>query len=164
MPKVTKDTYKRVAGAKCEYSKVSQYLFKRLLDYIPDQENVNFATHKIQLPSGEWLLKGEFKLHNKFFDFRYRNNLIEFSSNFYHCDPRIYSASSIVLGRAAQDIWELDKEKAEIAKKEGFRLLVIWEDSYLKNPSLVVEKCVNFLLEDQKVGAQNESIVTKAVE
>jgi hypothetical protein len=152
MPVDKQGTTKRVAGAKVEYSKISQFLFKRIIDYLPDPENANFATHKVKLPSGEWEIKPEFKLRNKYFDFKYKNNLIEFSSNYWHADPRLYSPNAIVKGRTAQSIWDGDSKKSEIAKEEGFRLLVIWEDSYTKSPESVVEMCVNFILENQKVG------------
>lgn len=139
MPKVATGTTERVQGAKCEYSKLSQNLFNRILDFIDDKENVFFATHN-----------GEFKLEHKFFDFKYKNKLIEFMGNYHHADPRLYVSSSKIMAHVAKDIWSKDREKDELAKVNGFELLRVWEDSYIKLPDNVLEICLEFILKDLK--------------
>jgi len=140
MPLVSKTgrvVTERVDGSKCEYSKSSLVLFRRILDYIHPSEHkdVFFATHN-----------GEFKLGRSYYDFKYKKKLIEFSGNFFHQDPRIYSKTDKMMAHFASAIWAKDKEKKELAEKEGFELIVVWEDSYSKEPTIVLQKCINFIL------------------
>ena len=138
MPLVSKNSGKveRTQGAKCEYSKSSQILFFQILDQIDSEEHkeVFFAMHN-----------DEFKLRKSFYDFKYRNKLIEFDGNFFHADPRIYSPESKIMAHKAKDIWAKDAEKDHLAREEGYQILRIWEDSYLKEPIIVLEKCLNFI-------------------
>lgn len=45
----------------------------------------------------------------------------------------------------AQEIWNYDKKKEEIAKSKGYDYLTIWESEYKQNPEKIIEKCKNFL-------------------
>jgi G:T-mismatch repair DNA endonuclease (very short patch repair protein) len=46
----------------------------------------------------------------------------------------------------AQQIWDKDKRKIEIATREGFEVLVIWDSEYRwGNKKEIVNKCIKFL-------------------
>jgi len=45
----------------------------------------------------------------------------------------------------ASKIWEKDENKIELAKSNGYEVLVVWDSEYRKNPKQTVEKCIEFL-------------------
>lgn len=41
--------------------------------------------------------------------------------------------------------YKIDMKKIETAKKEGYDVLVIWENDFLNNRKEIIEKCKEFL-------------------
>ena len=121
--------------AKREFSSISQSLFLKLLDYIPDRDEVFFE---------KW--NGEKKIGSSYIDFVYKNKIIEFNGNYFHADPRIYHANMKIMSEYAKDVWERDEKKTKELEESGYKVLVVWEDSFIKEPDRVVELCINFLL------------------
>lgn len=56
--------------------------------------------------------------------------LIEVNGNYWHFNPKIYVAEHFDKHRnvIAQQIWERDAFKLNVAKERGFEIVVIWED------------------------------------
>lgn len=55
--------------------------------------------------------------------------LIEVQGDFWHANPKKYKSTDILLGGlAAQSVWDKDKKKFEIARKNGYTVIAIWED------------------------------------
>lgn len=48
-------------------------------------------------------------------------------------------------GYTSKDIWERDKIKIDLARKNGFNVLVIWDSEYRKNPQQTLQKCIEFI-------------------
>lgn len=46
---------------------------------------------------------------------------------------------------SANDLWQIDKNKQNIAKSLGYEILVIWESDYYKMPKVILNKCLIFL-------------------
>ena len=46
--------------------------------------------------------------------------------------------------KTAKEIWEYDKHKLYLAKKEGYNCEVIWETDYKKNNSIIIEIIKNY--------------------
>lgn len=84
----------------------------------------------------------QFILKGKLFDFRLSNTniLIEVNGDYWHCNPNKYKIDEVVRfpGREEKvsNIWEKDKKKREIAEKEGFKVIYIWEDEIKKSDNL----------------------------
>lgn len=132
------------------YSKISQELFKVLLDSynIEDRNNIYFATHnkeykldKCESEGGIWL-----------YDFTDINNkkIIEFHGDMFHGNPKKYKATDYPhpfrKTITAQDMWDKDKRKLSIAIKEGFEMFVIWDSEYRwGNKQEIINKCIAFL-------------------
>jgi very-short-patch-repair endonuclease len=74
--------------------------------------------------------------------------LIELNGTIWHADPDIYNKNDImpVSGKRAEDIWEKDKKKIDLAKSIGFTVITIWE------------KELKLLNEDQKLELLYEKI------
>jgi G:T-mismatch repair DNA endonuclease (very short patch repair protein) len=84
----------------------------------------------------------QFLLKGKLFDFRLSNTniLIEVNGDYWHCNPIKYKIDEVVRfpGREEKvfNIWEKDRKKKELAEKEGFNVIYIWEDEIKKSTNL----------------------------
>jgi hypothetical protein len=135
---------------KIGYSKISQELFKILLETydIDNRNNIYFATHnkehkldKFESEGGIWL-----------YDFTDINNkkIIEFHGDMFHGNPKKYKATDYPhpfrKTITAQEMWNKDKRKLDVAIEEGFDVLVIWDSEYrLGNKQEIINKCVDFI-------------------
>jgi hypothetical protein len=130
------------------YSKISQDLFYKILEIydISDKDKVYFATHN-----------SEFKLGKKeggvwLYDFTDIKNkkIIEFHGDMFHGNPNKYKAGDYPhpfrKNITAQEMWNKDKSKLDVALEEGFDVLVIWDSEYRwGNKQEIINKCVSFL-------------------
>jgi hypothetical protein len=135
---------------KIGYSKISQDLFNVLLETydIDNRNNIYFATHnkeykldKCESEGGIWL-----------YDFTDINNkkIIEFHGDMFHGNPKKYKATDYPhpfrKTITAQDMWDKDKRKLDVAIEEGFAVLVIWDSEYrwgIKQE--IINKCIAFI-------------------
>jgi G:T-mismatch repair DNA endonuclease (very short patch repair protein) len=80
------------------------------------------------------------------YDFRFNNKLIEFNGTYWHCDPRKYEPDFFRKDCKlyAKEIWEKDKNKTNLAKENGFDVLVVWELDFKQNKEEVIKQCINF--------------------
>lgn len=67
------------------------------------------------------------------FDFRIAENvLLECNGSFWHANPRQYHEDDVLgwPGKPvkAKDIWQRDKEKADLARSAGFEVVYVWDD------------------------------------
>ncbi len=93
----------------------------------------------------EIFIKG---LHKRFrYDFRYKNKIIEFNGDYWHCNPEKFEANyfNTQIKMTASEKWQYDKIKIAIAKENGYEILVIWESEYKVCPDAVIQKCIDFL-------------------
>ena len=135
---------------KIGYSKISQDLFNVLLETydIDNRNNIYFATHnkeykldKCESEGGIWL-----------YDFTDTNNkkIIEFHGDMFHGNPKKYKATDYPhpfrKTITAQDMWNKDKRKLNVAIEEGFDVLVIWDSEYRwGNKQEIINKCIAFI-------------------
>ena len=76
--------------------------------------------------------------------------IIEVNGIYWHCKPSLYESSYIhkIRKMTAENIWEFDKRKRNIAEKYGYTVLVIWEDEYYNDPQLIINRCLKFLKDE----------------
>lgn len=81
------------------------------------------------------------------YDFEYKNKIIEYNGDYWHCNPKMYSKDFIHRTRhiTANEIWKNDEAKIKAAKSFGYDVLVVWESEYLLNKDYVIKKCIKFL-------------------
>lgn len=92
--------------------------------------------------------------HSYFYDFKINSLLIELNGVYWHCSPKKYKENDIVkfpLGRTiiAKEKWEQDKVKMQVATKNGYDIVVIWEDEFSE------EKLLNILKEHNYGNSKN---------
>lgn len=130
------------------YSKVSQELFDIL--------HKNFIKNDIRYAK----LNKEYSIiqDNKLYIYDYvdltNNKIIEFNGDLYHANPNIYNDNdkpNPFNDTYAKDIWNKDKLKYNVAKNNGFDLMYVWENDYRKNKNEMINKCLNFLSNGQKI-------------
>lgn len=84
------------------------------------------------------------------FDFTYKNKIIEFNGDYWHCNPSLYKEDYFNKRKqlTAKQIWEYDAIKCECAKKYGYNVLTIWESDYYNDKDNVIKTCIDFLINE----------------
>ena len=61
------------------------------------------------------------------YDFTYKNKIIEYNGDYWHCNPRKYDANYYhqVGECTAKDIWDRDADKIALAKSKGYDVLSV---------------------------------------
>ena len=92
-----------------------------------------------------------------FYDFVYINGnkrkIIEFNGDFWHMNPKKYNENDYnkLMYKFAKEIWEDDKNKKNIAEsQQNFEVCYIWEYDWRENEDRELNKCINFLINDEK--------------
>jgi hypothetical protein len=136
-------------NVKCGYSKISQDLFNEIIKYyiIEDIPYVYYAIKNKEY----YISRKNFGFFSYDFTDINKMKIIEYNGDQYHANPDIFEPSDYPHpyykenGPTANDIWERDKLKIDLAKSEGFDVLVIWDSEYRKDKNKTIEKCLNFL-------------------
>lgn len=70
------------------------------------------------------------------YDIRYGNKLIEVNGDYWHANPKLYDDTFFnkKLQKTAKEIWNNDKLKQKVAKKNKMKIMYIWESNYNENP------------------------------
>ncbi len=82
-----------------------------------------------------------------FYDFKYKNKIIEINGDFWHMNPKKYTEKDVntIMSKTALDIWKTDKAKQNLAKENGYDVLVVWESEIRENEKLVFDKINSYL-------------------
>lgn len=68
--------------------------------------------------------------------------VLEFYGDYFHCNPRIYPDPdyyNTTLHMTAEDKWQYDRRRLAAFRKNGYRVLVVWESDWRKDPSAVLK-------------------------
>jgi hypothetical protein len=130
------------------YSEISQKLFREMINFydIKELSKVFFYTK-----NSEFILKSGKSILLYDFTDTFRMKIIEYNGDQYHANPNIYVPDSYPhpyhksVGYTAKDIWDKDKNKIELANKNGYEVLTIWDSEYRKYPDQTLKKCLDFL-------------------
>lgn len=81
------------------------------------------------------------------YDIAVDKKIIEYNGDFWHCNPKKYSADYINprTKLKASEKWRLDQEKIRFARDQGYEVLVVWESDFKKNKEKVLAECIKFL-------------------
>jgi hypothetical protein len=69
------------------------------------------------------------------FYFAKTNTILEYQGDYWHCNPHQYKSGNLIrmagLGNILVDyIWAKDRLKKEMAERQGFKLITLWEADY----------------------------------
>lgn len=91
----------------------------------------------------------EFKINRYYYDFKIGNTIIEFNGDYWHCNPEKYSPDDIVKFPnrtiSAKDKWKEDNIKLNLAKNNGFRTIIVWENDYRNNKEETILKITKLI-------------------
>lgn len=136
-----KEISQRFRNAKSGVSYISLNLFIELESKLNEQcEYRNVEQNK-----KEFFIRSDTRAF--FYDFRYKNKIIEFNGDFWHMNPLKYNEFDLntVNHKTAKEIWDLDDIKLNFAKSNGYDVYVLWEQYYKSNKIEATEECMNFL-------------------
>ena len=75
--------------------------------------------------------------------------LIETNGDYWHANPNKYKASDVFhfpqKTMTAQERWDYDRQRIELAEKEGFSVLILWETDIKKHWDACIARIENFL-------------------
>lgn len=76
-------------------------------------------------------------------DFVVGNKIIEFFGNYWHRNPMLYDADSIVQqnGKSAVAIWENDRSRISRLVTAGYQVKIVWELDFKRHPEKIIEEC-----------------------
>lgn len=95
---------------------------------------------------GQLILEHE-NHEKRYYDFCYRDKIIEFQGDYWHMNPKKYGADfySSKLKKTAKEKWEEDEEKMDLAKGQGYSILQIWESDFKHDKDGTLKRCIDFL-------------------
>lgn len=139
--------FKRAFHSDAYHSRISQILFEDIKKIIND----NDSEFKFSTNGGELRLYDKNENKPYYYDFSYKNKIIEYNGDYWHANPKIYNGDyAFKNGVCATDIWDRDKKKVEFAKQLGYEVFVVWDNDYKKDKIDILKKCINFLNSDKK--------------
>ena len=47
--------------------------------------------------------------------------------------------------KISKEIWKKDEKRKKYIEKQGYKLYVVWESDYKKEPENTIKKCLQFL-------------------
>lgn len=135
--------YKKLFN-KSGYSKSSQKLFWNIYEYYKDPLDIKFEELNGEVVRYDKINKKHYKYD--YVDFK-RKKVIEFNGDFWHCNPLKYNEDFThkILKKTAKEIWNNDRIKNTWFENRNYKVLVIWESEFTKNPKETIQKCLDFL-------------------
>ena len=80
--------------------------------------------------------------------------IIEFNGDIFHGNPQLFTESDCPnpfdKTLTAKQMWLNDKEKIDLAKLEGFDVMVIWERDYRNDPKIIINNIIKTINEKLK--------------
>lgn len=125
------------SGMRSGFSNISTSLFDKVQDQI--QDTLLYGKNEMSIRTSDTAYKLDC-CHAE------RKKIVEFNGDFWHANPKKYKKTDKVLNTTAEALWKKDALKKKRLEEAGYEVLIIWESEYMKTPELVVERCVDFFL------------------
>lgn len=124
------------------FSKISQSLFWKLYEKFQRDNSICFGELNYELAINA-------NGRNYFYDFCYKNKIIEFNGDNFHANPAKFKFNDMPhpfrKSTPSYIIWEEDNIKLEVAKNNNYEVLIVWENDYLNNKLKLEKEIINFL-------------------
>ena len=81
-------------------------------------------------------------------DILYKNKIIEFFGDFWHCNPKYFlngEEKHKMTKQKIKDIWEHDKKRIKKLENNNYKIMIVWEDDWYNNKSEIIKKIKKFL-------------------
>ena len=71
--------------------------------------------------------------------------------DYWHANPKHYKPNHVIIGNVkAKDIWKKDKKMTEYSKKQGYRVLRLWENKINSEPEKCLQKIIKIIKESRR--------------
>lgn len=125
----------KASGVFTGQSKVSHEFFSKLNESVG---NLRFGDEELTI-----------RLHNNWCKVDCINQknkrVIEFYGDYWHSNPEIYDETHSVKNLTASEIHKKDEERVKQLESRGYKVMVIWESDYMKNPEMIYNQCLEFI-------------------
>ena len=93
----------------------------------------------------------EFRVDKYFVDFKYKNKIIEFYGDFWHCNPLQYNKDYFhpILNLYSEEVWDKDSKRLDYIKSKGYEVYIVWESDFIKNKDKVLYNIIKYLKEEK---------------
>lgn len=134
------------------YSNISQKLFKLVdskLGTAADESRWESKNFEYELYiNAENDIKRIIKV-----DYYLNGHIIEFNGDFWHANPKFYSADDKLPRPGSQyttakNIWKRDALRKKALEALGYRVMIVWENDYHTDAESVIADCVKFLKDE----------------
>jgi len=73
----------------------------------------------------------------------YKNTVIEFYGDYWHCNPKYYKPDywHDQIKMTASEKWDSDKKRINYLKECGYDTIIVWEDDWTNNKEQVIKEC-----------------------
>lgn len=73
---------------------------------------------------------------------------VEFNGDFWHCNPSMYQSDYYhpVRKLLASQIWDIDRDKAQLLSQEGYRVITVWESDWSNNKHIIIDELTQCLM------------------
>jgi hypothetical protein len=135
---------------KIGYSKISQELFWILYDNILDNSKKVCMFAELNQEESFYLKNSEFNVITV--DFKVGNKIIEFYGDFWHANPKLYESDFVFerdnMKKTAKLIQDRDIRRVKKIEDFGYEVYIVWESEFKTDRHKTIEKCLNFLKEN----------------
>ena len=139
-----------------QHSKISDNFFDTLIKNI-NEEHLN----NIFYGDNEFIITDENRSYKPDFINIKTNKIIEFYGDYWHSNPVKYDKNyyNKTLHLYTYEIWDKDKKRITQLEKLGYKILIIWEYEYKKNPEYFINKCIQFLNETNETNETTNNTI-----
>lgn len=125
-------------------SKLSNTIISEIIKYNKNNNKLLYDNNEMFIYDNINKQAYKFDLTNKT-----TKKILEINGVFWHCRPTIYESSYVhkVKKMTAQEIWDYDKAKHNLAIKNNYQIFILWEDDYNKDPKGSIKRCIEFIYE-----------------
>lgn len=127
-------------------SKIADKCIGEVCDSLPHNVTLNECYYMER----EWFIPYEDEYADKhvyFVDFKYKDKIVEFYGDFWHGNPDIFDRDDFnpVIGKTFYEITQQDKIRIKNIESKGYKVYIVWEREYNKNPVNVVKNIIKFI-------------------
>jgi len=127
---------------RCKCAKFEHNFINELIEYLSISESeIKYYKNKQLILSNNTYKK------SYFYDFVYKNKIIEINGDFWHMNPKRFKQGDFnhMINKSAQETWEYDKLKLETAMSNGYDVFVVWESDIRKDKDFVMNRIKQYL-------------------
>lgn len=119
-----------------------------------------FSKHNVNIEPNFTIKANRTKRRHYDIHIKETNILIEVNGDYWHANPEIYKKDDQLnyFGSfiKAQEVWDKDKYKKELAESKGYDVIYLWENEIKKMSDIELEQKIITFLKDKNISYENQ--------